>query len=674
MLKITINTQEVDLGDLSGIELQMNGGIFEFDTIVGSYSIPFSLPVTPRNNAIFNSPSNLNSADNTVREFDCEIWHSGLMIVSGKISASEFTDTEFSCSLFVDNGYLYSNFKDKMLNEHRIGEEYLSVDMTKVVYDTETDLFVLYPVYNQYFFKNQIGFKPNNGQNHLQNRWNFDTNKFHLANNMLTPFPLLHQTLKFLFLSFGFNYVDNFFTGIYKNINIFSIHSTQSLTGPGMFNLCEQLPTMTISEFIIAVQNYFNIFFMVKNGKVTVVNRNDMMNSLLFDDYTDKKITGHSKTLSKKKSGFILSVKKDENDTLIKSIADVAEIEDSNIYLSLPVVATLNKVIFVDGFIYIGKTTESSPDVPIWVKQVSPEAQTMVQTITVIGSVTGIQGFVGYVYVEISGEKVTPSPYEILVEVALNDTDVMIAQKIRAAIGFPVTSNYNVSGADANIIITQKVGNIEDTTFNISYKAPFITGLTDVALSVTSFTNTFDNSLSFASQNSYFDGARETEINLGITPLSSWGWSDDYIPYLKNIPWVEMIGNRHSVFGSSKNKCGLRLSIYKGLQNGVSIYKDGLTYADNFPWSHQGFPSDTYYISAKGSYENHWKSFLPWFQDTMTEEFEMEINLSVAEIKNFDFSRKKLIGNNFYFIKSFSVQLTKTEILPVKCILIKGNR
>jgi len=668
MLKLIINNQEVELGSLNGIEIQNNGGFFDFNSITGSYTIPFNLPITPRNNLIFDFPYKVNVNSKEIRLFDAEIWHSGIIVLKGIIEASEFDYDEFSCTFFPNNGTLIYQIKEEILNKLTLGGT-LYVDLNKTLYDINTDLYVLYPVKNEYFNKDNFSFFPGSGNNY-QNEWNNSTKKFKTSPVILTPFPLLWQVLRMLFESLGFKYEDNYFTSDdLKAINIFSIKNTVVSLQPGPFNLAEQLPTITVGEFIISIQNYFNCFFNVKNNTVICIDRNSVINSRdTYIDFSTKIVDNYKKTIKKGETGFHFKVKKEESDTNISDIKDFSKYENSEILSYLPSTPIDNKLIFKDGFAYIGETNAASPNSAVWF-QLKPENDVMQrQTATVVGEVTTT----GDVRITVTGSALS-SPVVLDVRVLATFTPGGSAYYIKLAIAASEIVEFYDLDMSLNefIILTQKKSDKNDNTFNIAIDFGTQIGIIPDPTSVGSYAGP-DNPATYASQNDYFDGKRETVIEVGLTPLPNM-LNYDYLWYIKNMPKVEMGGNKHVFYGLEKYKYQLRLSQYKGLQD-VIIINSNNDYYDDCPFSTCGGTCDPYYISARFSYQFYWKSFLAWYQDSMKEEFEFSIMLTLPELKNFDFTRKIKILDNLFIAKSFSVQLTRTEVLKCKFILYKANK
>ena len=161
-------------------------------------------------------------------------------------------------------------------------------------------------------------------------------------------------------------------------------------------------------------------------------------------------------------------------------------------------------------------------------------------------------------------------------------------------------------------------------------------------------------------QRGLFLGNREFEINanLNSVPLHLQGTTiydqENYMPKVK------MPGNsyQHRQF----NDFSLRLLLYAGVRDveGTVMPSADITYGDVT-------------INAFWSYNHRWKEYIEWYKKASRETYEIELKLSASEIKNFDFSRKKLINGQLFFITNMQIQLTRNEIKPVKCTMIKAE-
>lgn len=168
----------------------------------------------------------------------------------------------------------------------------------------------------------------------------------------------------------------------------------------------------------------------------------------------------------------------------------------------------------------------------------------------------------------------------------------------------------------------------------------------------------------FCAQSGIFFKDRDFKIehNIGSLPEFFMDEFDVGVPgYANFLPKTKMQGN--SGEHSTKTSFGLILMYYNGLKQDVE--------GEYLP--HGSYKNGSLSITAYWSYYHRWQEFIAWYKEVVKEEYEMNIKLSASEIKNFDFSRKKLIHKNLFFVKSMEVQLTRSDILPARCTLIKAS-
>jgi len=122
MLQIFVNGTEIDYSEEISISLKLISPMFKYDTIQGSYSMPFTLPATPKNNRVFDFPHKLTKYSHIPVKLPCKISHSGVQnMIIGIISAKKTSETKIDCDLRVDNGAFADEVGDKLLQEFDYG-------------------------------------------------------------------------------------------------------------------------------------------------------------------------------------------------------------------------------------------------------------------------------------------------------------------------------------------------------------------------------------------------------------------------------------------------------------------------------------------------------------------------------------------------------------------------
>jgi len=564
MLKILINGAEVDLGTLKGVTLQYNPGIFELDGFVGSYTVPFTLPDSPINAAIFAFQNKTNAYNKEIVEYSAEIWHSGILMASGKAKATSFPKGGISCTLYIDNGGVFSTLTSKNLPENYFGGMIAQPSGVQNVPDTS--LYCLYQVKNTAFYDDTI-FDALTGPEHdNQNYWTGSNFYFDEEGPcIITPFPYLHKVLEYLFTIEGYKYIDNFFVNaMMRSINIFntvnavkhnnlagySYNIQNTLDGVDIAN---HLPNIPTTDFLKAVFAFFNICLYVHGNTIELIDRSGLYLSDSYDDLTLKQIGLIEKTLVQSESGLSINILRDENDTNLPDLPDVSQIKG------------IEKV--------------------IWFPNIDERE---------VGSMILLQS----------------SPYEMGVYYKL----------FRKTTG-PVTKEWK----------------------------PFYQPINP---------DKFEQSRFLCQTGIYLGNlGRQINANLSCLPVRNVGAGLD--TYDKYIPEAIMPGN--SLLHDSENAFSLRLMCYNGLAD---------VEGQNMPW---GFYALTSLLSITGAY-CHFRNdiFLNWYNEAAKEEFECELQLRASEIKNFDFTKKKLIDGNLFFVTSMKVQLLRYEINPAVCTLMKA--
>ena len=360
MLKIIINNQEVDLGTLKHISLKYSGGIFEINEIIGSYSVPFSLPMSDINRHIFEFPYRIGNIKNEIREYPAEIWHSGIKIVEGILTSKDFTEETIPCNINVDNGNLFKQLKGVTLDKQNYGGPKPYIE-TKIEYNFLTDDYLLYPVENLAFC---------NGTT-WEEDWIADDYLIYANQNaytdlreipglgliegfipvlqyqpcVITPFPLLWRTLRYLFTNLGFSYEDGFFTqDDYNTLTIFNVNNAvqAEVYTEGVdkktrnilptVDIANHLPEMDSSEFLKSLQAYFNISFQISNYSIKVIDRKEMIDSSIYADLTNKVEGSYTKKFIEiLTDGIAINVQRDEDDENVKGWEELSEYPASKI-------------------------------------------------------------------------------------------------------------------------------------------------------------------------------------------------------------------------------------------------------------------------------------------------------------------------------------------------------
>jgi len=572
MLKIIANSQELDLGTLKGITLKFSPGLLDNDSTEGSYSIPFTLPDSDINNAIFEFPYRAGYNKKEVRTLAAELWHSGIKIKEGTIEASKFGKGSISCNFYIDNGGLYSDFNEKNLPDNDFGGE--KAFEWKTEYDADTDDFLLYTVKNPNYYKDHPSAYDE------ANNWGINQNYyaqgvgFEIPINIpavITPFPVVWKVLKYLFEGKGYQFTDGFFNSDdLKTLNIFNTNNavkTEVYLSGGYeylknllssYDLANHLPDIPTGEFIKALQNFFNIKFYVVNNHVTIIDRLAMIASKGYDDVSKRAIDDYIKENTDYESdGVAISIERDDND---EHMSDLPDIPDTDIH-------------FVT-------------DEPV--------------------------SGVGY------------KAYE------------MAFQTVLWGVWWQYT-NYKDIDPDLGY------------DWFLWYAFPN--------------KNLFLNAaLSYSAVSGFYKGGRQFKIDAKLCTIPRHFFDEEFnYSYSYLFPRVKYKGNsdRHEAITDFK----LRLLLYNGVQ----------TIEETWNQPHGSMNVGEVSVTPYWSYKYRWSDFIAWYNQAAKEEYEQKFQFSAAEIKNFDFSRKKMLNGNIYFITEMNVQLLRNSISPATCKMMQAN-
>jgi hypothetical protein len=574
MLKILANNKELDLGSIDGIELSINPGLFEMDSFEGSYAIPFSIPIKT-NAHIFNFANKISNAQREIIELEGEIWHSGIRMATGLISASIFEEPdEINCNFYVDNGLLFKQLNKTNMPQNNYGGrkpvEFKTNQDGVTYWSVDDDNYVIYPVKNLNYFKGT----------HYENWTLGDMYKFQnyynnkvlvtvgVGPSTVTPFPLLYKVLRYLFINLNFEYQDNYFDQnvVMRGINIFNtndaitseyvLNSGNLLRTLYQVDLANHLPDIPSTQFLKSIQAFFNVVFYVKHNMVKVVDRLAMIQDSSFEDITDKLVGYYTKTINDVSfDGVALNFELDQKDLNVASLPDVSKIKDIDELYILP------------------------------------------------------------------NDITNPYPY----------------YTVLVPFVFAAYSQFiNSKDLDPE--------SVDDDWFWYPYSFEYPSG---------------QKRDEYCAMMGYYFGKKEFNINANLNTLPSQIFADPDETFDYYFPKVLQQGN--GVYHTDKTDFSLRLMLYTGIKNVEGQLRP-----------HGSYKNGSMAITAYWSYQNRWEEFIAWYKEAVKEDYEMYFQLNASEIKNFDFSVKREVNQNLFFVKSMQVQLTRTEIKPAKCTLIKA--
>jgi len=560
MLELYFENNKLDLGNLQGVSLQMNGGVFNFETLPGSYSIPFTLPASEINNVIFGFPFDSGDVIDVIKG-NAYIKHSGVILSKGLLSLSRFDNKTINCNFSANNNSFNNQIKDKEMTDIDYGDDR---DFVRIDFETIEGDAGIPKLTNHVFFNDFLSSSGTTPEETIQNYAAGIGD--HTEPFIVTPFPKLHIIIKYLFKYFGYLYNETFFEQepfnkllIYSNNNIVKVGeypdgSTKYYEDT--WNLKNHVPNISIKNFIISIQNFFNIFFRDNNGNIDIIDRTFILLSSDYIDISNKIQSQYSKKINNLKNGFILNLEKDTNDELMNHIESITDLIVTWWFDETPPPTYYNAIDLLNYDYVAYQKTETIP--------------------------------------------LTGDPYE------------------------------------KPTVILRDIGH-------------------DNPLSTDYYPDIIWSNMAYTLINPLFDNNKGVNIPIYMTSVLEGYVSGTTCPTV----YAFVKGNS---FFELNQKTGFRLMLLDAIDlcNVVSTGR----YNPNI----SGYD---FAISPVWSYEQRWETFLNWYQDARKIEYIFDINFTIADLKNFDFTKKYKIGNHLYFIKSFTVSLTITGIKPAKCICIR---
>ncbi len=342
MLRLLVDGQSVDLSVESTINLDEESPVFERDTIPGGFSFPFSLPATPRNRRILKFPDRVSMGGSGSGEFPFQLFCRGRLVNSGTLSVTE-TNRDYRCHMTIGSGDFASRIGEKSLRDLHLGGERQFLLKTEYVFPE--DDFALFPIYNPSFMDGTRFESSWSG-----NKWrlnSFENGSFYtsdLATFGISPYPYLAYVLRCIFEEHGFTVTENAFTSdpelkslviysardiiepeavtTWREITFQTVHGmmtrevpvTQYQRNLDKYCLSDSMPDVPIREFLISLRNMFNVAFIVRGDSVSIVKRQDLIQSLPAEALTGKAVGDPTVIVLKPGDGIKLEWSHDEGD------------------------------------------------------------------------------------------------------------------------------------------------------------------------------------------------------------------------------------------------------------------------------------------------------------------------------------------------------------------------
>jgi hypothetical protein len=288
MLQLFVGSQELELGEIKGIAIKLKSSVFQFEGIVSSHSVPFSIPRTPHNEVIFKYHGSLDCSTYN-NPYVATLYHSGIKIYTGNLNIKQSNDKFYDCDLRIDMSVIASEMKDKNIRDADHGGD---VTFTfKSEYTRDNDGYTIFPVYNT----NAIVGTP--WENDLyttvkdyMNFWDAANNRpvfqepvdSHSCMNVIVPFPFLDKVIENVVNMLSVT-LERLFLRDSEELKSLVIFNTNNACDSEYFygypavkpvmnkvNIANHLPNITVEKFIKAITSFFCASVWVTDGRMYI--------------------------------------------------------------------------------------------------------------------------------------------------------------------------------------------------------------------------------------------------------------------------------------------------------------------------------------------------------------------------------------------------------------------
>lgn len=317
MIGLRIEEEFLDLQMNTSVSFVINTPIFtgdKFDTIEGSYSLPFTVPMNGKNRRLLEYPDLIEKYNSKVIK-DCTFYGEGVPLYSGKLYVLSCNSKEAKLNMIISG---ISDFPDKSLKDIDMGTHEVGFwtemrdHAVDTLYNSNNHDHVFAPLYNKHFYEDVEDYQDliNDldlaGQSesaygvnpvYMQNPWHdgeFILNIILYAN---TPFLKVEKVLKSIMEDMGFSIENQFQTNEeLRNLLLYtnnSINQTGNIL-PNSFEKARQAPDISVKDFVKAICRYFFLAIVPDNAKkvMLVIPLRSIVEEEHKHNWTDKTLKG----------------------------------------------------------------------------------------------------------------------------------------------------------------------------------------------------------------------------------------------------------------------------------------------------------------------------------------------------------------------------------------------
>jgi hypothetical protein len=338
MILIIVNGEIIDLPNDFKISMNLMSPIFSDQ---GSYSYPFKIQATARNQRILGYIHNSAYIGNKWQTYSCMAFCDGVLLINGLLEFRNAGEEWYEGVIYADNGDFNYNFKNKYLHNYDMGEIFFDTEQDAIDYlngcaglNYPDRVFAMPCVYNDLYFDPPKEFWEMMNYN-CPTIIDIDTGEKSLftqnedgSRTLLIPFLFLKYVLKKLFEGMKYELVDDFFT--YEDFNRMVIYNSRSanigapwvLITHIVFNM--HLPIIKVTDFIKGLETFFAIgfFFDRFRRKVTIRSYDKIIKQAQCEDWS-KKVMQSQVILDQQVTGFVLKMTGDDDDDYFVAQTDL---------------------------------------------------------------------------------------------------------------------------------------------------------------------------------------------------------------------------------------------------------------------------------------------------------------------------------------------------------------
>lgn len=365
MLRIYIDYQEIDLLPNTSIQLELNNPLFdaENDIIKGSFSMPFTIPLTARNRIVFSFPDVIDNVQNLLRDFPCFIESDGETI-QGVLKLRNIDGKKINVNLTVGISAIGKSLQERKIYSFDFGGLRVMGTSNEELVD-HMNLKSMYPDDSEYIFapiKNPVVTGESDWDDHFKE---YIINDFVNSSFVLRPggsierprgvcpFPKLRYVLLQIMQELGIQVEESFFDAEMSRLFLISNAGLERIivyavedqptrydtTYAFQFRIGDLLPDLTVIELLRKLALTFGLAIQVTlNNKLILGKLNDIIAS---DDYIDVSHLTSSvpniEITEKELYNFIYKLDGDDSEPgeKIKDFADLIFMPDVATYVQL---------------------------------------------------------------------------------------------------------------------------------------------------------------------------------------------------------------------------------------------------------------------------------------------------------------------------------------------------